>query len=98
MKKFFETILGWLNEIPKDKLLHDFVIMVVFVFSFALFFRFCPLWLCFTLSNAICVTLIVLKEVYDSKNLETHSVEVGDILWGLFGALKGNLVFLLMLL
>ena len=66
------------------------------MFTFAVLFRFSPVWLCFAVADAVALAALILKEVYDSKHKESHSVETLDILYGVFGIAKVNIAFLIM--
>ena len=95
MIDLFTKIWNWIVSIPQDKLLHDYAGALICLFIFAPLYRFCPVWLCFTLADIVAVSVLALKELYDGGH-EGHSVELADFLWGLFGVAKINIALLIM--
>ena len=96
MIDLFKKIWNWIVSIPQDKLLHDYAGALICLFFFAIFFRFCPVWLCFTLADILAVSALALKEIYDAHHREDQTPEIADFLWGLFGVVKVNLALLIM--
>ena len=93
-----KAIWNWIVSIPKDKLLHDYAAALICLFSFAIAYRFLSLlWACFAIADGVAVLALCLKELYDFRHPEGHSVEAADILYGLFGLLKVNIALLIML-
>ena len=91
---WIKKILDFIASIPKDKLLHDYAGLLIAMFVFAISYRFCPVWLCFVLSNILSVAALGLKELYDAHHEGT--VEFADFLWGIFGVVKFDLAMLIM--
>ena len=98
MMKILKAIWNWIVSIPQDKLLHDYAGALICLFSFAILFR-CtvPFWWCVLIADIITIAALICKEVYDYKKKEGHSVELADVLWGLFGMVKMNIAVMIML-
>ena len=96
MKNLFKKIWNWIVTIPNDKLLHDYAGALICLFTFAVLFRFLPIWLCFVIADIVAAIALGLKELYDFKHPEGHSVEPMDFYYGLFGIMKVNLALLTM--
>lgn len=96
MFDLFKKIWNWIVSIPQDKLLHDYAGALICLFVFALLYRFCPAWLCFTLADIVAVAVLALKELYDAGHREVQTPELADFLWGVFGVVKINLALLIM--
>lgn len=93
MKKIWD----WIVNIPQDKLLHFDAGAFINLFSFAVLYRFCPVWLAMVLAALVAVVALAVKELYDAHH-PGHSVELADFLWGLFGTAVVNVAFLIMFL
>jgi len=89
MIEFLKKIWNWIVSIPQDKLLHDYAGALICLFSFAILFR-CtvPFWWSLLIAIVVAVLFLIGKEVYDYFKKEGHSVELADILYGLFGVVK----------
>lgn len=94
--KILKAIWNWIVSIPQDKLLHDYAGALICLFVFAPLYRFCPVWLCFTLADIVAVAVLALKELYDAHHREDQTPEIADFLWGLFGVAKINIALLIM--
>lgn len=97
MKNLLKKIWNWVVNIPADKLLHYIAGELINLLFIVLLFHFCPLWLTLSIADIVTVAFLVGKEIYDSGH-EGHSVELWDILAGIFGMLTINLGLLLILL
>ena len=97
MVEILKAIWNWIVSIPQDKLLHEKFGALIALFVFAFFYRFAPVWACFIVADILSLSAIVLKEIYDEKHPDGHSVELGDVLWGSFGILEVNIAFIIML-
>jgi hypothetical protein len=99
MKRLFKKLWNWIVSVPQDKLLHYIFGEIINLFSLVIFVHFMPLWAAFLAADAFAIAFLVGKEIYDSKHSEEgHSVELNDILAGLFGILTINLAMLLLFL
>ena len=98
MKKFLEKIWNWIVSIPKDKLLHDYAGALICLFFFAILYR-CtvPFWWGILIADGVAFAALVAKEAYDYLKPEGHSVELWDIIYGLFGVVKIDLALIIML-
>lgn len=96
MKNLFKKIWNWIVTIPNDKLLHDYAGALICLFTFAVLFRFFPIWLCFIIADIVATIALGLKELYDFKHPSGHSVEAADFYYGLFGIIKVNIALLTM--
>lgn len=92
-----KKIWNWIVNIPKDKLLHFDAAAFIDLYSFAVLYRFCPVWLAVTLADMLGVIALALKELYDAHH-EDHSVELDDFLWGMIGIFVVNVALLIMFL
>lgn len=95
---FIKKIWNWIVSIPQDKLLHDYCAALICLFCFAILYR-CtvPFWWGILIADILAFLALVAKEVYDHFKKEGHSVEIKDILWGLFGVAKINLALIIAL-
>jgi len=94
-----KKIWNWIISIPKDKLLHDYAAALIALFVFALLWRFrVAFWPAFGIADGVALLALIGKEVYDFIKREGHTVELGDIAFGIFGIVKIDLALLLMLL
>ena len=96
IKNLIKKIFAWVVNIPQDKLLHDYAAALITLFAFALAKLPLPYWWAFGVADALALAALILKECYDAKH-EGHSVELSDILWGVFGIVKIDLALLLLL-
>lgn len=98
MINFLKKIWAWIVSIPQDKLLHDYCAALICLFAFAILFR-CtvPFWWAVLIASCVALLALVGKEIYDYFHKEGHSVELADILWGLFGIAKIDLALIIML-
>ena len=94
----FHIILNLIISIPSDKLLHFIGGALVCLFSFAIAYRFLPLWACFAIADGAAISALLLKELYDHLHPEGHSVEWKDVLAGTVGMAVINIALLIMLL
>ena len=53
------------------------------------------MWISILISCGITIIFMALKEIYDSKNKDIHSVEMKDIIAGIGGIILGLLLKLL---
>ena len=97
MIEILKKIWAWVVSIPQDKLLHDYAGALVCLYGFAVVFTFAPFWWAFCIGNLLAVAALGLKEWYDWKHPEGHSVEWKDVAFGLFGVAKVDLSLLLIL-
>ena len=98
MINFFKRIWEWLTNIPYDKLLHEKYGALVALFTFAVLYRFCVLWVCFLVADLSAIFTLWCKEAYDYFHPESHSAEISDVLWGMIGIAVVNAALLIMLL
>lgn len=98
MINFLKKIWAWIVSIPQDKLLHDYCAALIFLFVFAILYRcMVPFWWAVLIAGAVALLALIGKEIYDYIKKEGHSVELADILWGLFGIAKIILALIIML-
>lgn len=90
-----EKMLNIIGNIPKDKLLHSYIVLIISLICYDVLDLVLPkLWN--IIVTIIISTMIMLwKEWYDSKRNCTHSVEVKDIVAGYGGLILGLLLKLL---
>ena len=99
MKNLLKKLWDWVVSVPQDKLLHYIFGEIINLFSLVIFVHFMPLWAAVLTADAIAAAFLIGKEIYDSKHREEgHSVELNDIIAGLFGILTINLAMLLLFL
>lgn len=96
MLDFLKKIWNFICSIPSDKLLHFIAGLLINLFVVALMTKCAPVWLSFLVGNVITVSILALKEYYDSKHKE-HSVELWDFLYGCIGALIADVGLLIVL-
>ena len=98
MINFLKKIWAWIVSIPQDKLLHDYCAALICLFVFAILYR-CtvPFGWAVLIAGAVALLALIGKEIYDHIKKEGHSVELADILWGLFGIAKIILAMIIML-
>ena len=87
MKNLIKKIWDYICNIPSDKLLHLCAGALIDFYATVILYRFAPLSLAFLIGNAIAVVSLALKEYYDSKHKDKHSVEMQDFTFGLVGVL-----------
>lgn len=98
MINFLKKIWAWIVSIPQDKLLHDYCAALICLFVFAILYRcMVPFWWAVLIAGAVALLALIGKEIYDYIKKEGHSVELADILWGLFGIAKIILSLIIML-
>jgi len=97
MKDLIEKIITFFANIPHDKLLHYDGGLLIALYLAAVLLRFTPLWWAIGIADAITIGVLIWKEIYDSKKAG-HSVELWDVLAGVFGMLTSNAAMLIMLL
>ena len=98
MINFLKKIWAWIVSIPQDKLLHDYCAALICLFVFAILYRcMVPFWWAVLIAGAVALLAIIGKEIYDYIKKEGHSVELADILWGLFGLATIILALIIML-
>ena len=78
-----EKIINLLANIPSDKLLHSYLSLIIVLIIFDICEKFC---------NGITIIFMALKEIYDSKNKDIHSVEMKDIIAGIGGIILSLLL------
>lgn len=90
-----EKMLNIIGNIPKDKLLHSYIVLIISLICYDVLDLVLPkLWN--IIVTIIISTMIMLwKEWYDSKRNCTHSVEFKDIVAGYGGLILGLLLKLL---
>lgn len=86
-----KRIWDWIVSVPKDKLLHFIFGLLAMLFGCALFSLFCPNWIALIAGNALGLLVLILKEVYDWRNQEEHTVEFMDIIAGVVGMLIADI-------
>lgn len=96
MIEILKKIWAWVVSIPQDKLLHDYAGALITLFGFVVAFLLLPFWWAFGVADLLAVVALVCKEWFDSRH-EGHSVELADVLWGLFGMGKVDLALLILL-
>lgn len=98
-------IWNWIVSIPKDKLLHAYagtlavlysMAAVLFVFGvlslFGIYRSVFPVyWWVLAFADIVAVCALILKELYDAEHPDGHSVETGDIVFGLGGILLADI-------
>ena len=98
MINFLKKIWAWIVSIPQDKLLHDYCAALICLFVFAILYRcMVPFWWAVLIAGAVALLSLIGKEIYDYIKKEGHSVELADILWGLFCIVKIILALIIML-
>ena len=95
MKNFLHKIWDFVVNIPKDKLLHYIMGLILLEYSFAPLCRIAPIWLAMVIANMFALVVLFLKELYDFKHPESHSVEVMDIVYGMAGIITGDIALLI---
>lgn len=90
-----EKIIKLLASIPKDKLLHSYLILIISLIVFDILELFTPMWWNVLITSIIATIVMIWKEWYDSKHNCTHSVEIKDIIAGYGGLILGLLLKLL---
>lgn len=98
MINLLKRIWGWITSIPYDKLLHEKFGALITLFTFAVTYRFCVLWVCFLVADLAAIFILWCKEAYDYFHPESHSAEFSDVLWGIIGMAVVNAALLIMLL
>lgn len=83
-----KKIYNWIINIPKDKLLHDYAGALVTLFAFVISFIWLTFGQSFFVANAAAFAVLVARELYDNFWGESKCVELADIFYGMFGALK----------
>jgi len=98
-------IWDWIVSIPQDKLLHAYAGTLVTLYSLAaalLVFGILSLlgiyrvvfpvyWWVLAFANIVAVCALIIKELYDAEHPDGHSVETGDIIFGLGGILLADI-------
>ena len=90
-----EKIINLLVNIPHDKLLHSYLVLIVSSICYDILELFLPMWWNIFVTTIISTIIMILKEWYDSKHNCTHSVELKDIIAGYGGLILGLLLKLL---
>lgn len=93
--KMIEKIINLLANIPSDKILHSYLSLIIVLIIFDICEKFCNMWISILISCGITIIFIALKEIYDSKNKDIHSVEMKDIIAGIGGIILGLFLKLL---
>lgn len=98
-------IWNWIVSIPKDKLLHAYAGTLVTFYSLAaVLFAFGVLslfgiygavfpvyWWAMLFGNVFAACALIVKELYDAEHPDGHSVEKGDIIFGLGGIILADI-------
>lgn len=90
-----EKIVNLLTNIPKDKLLHSYLILILSLICYDILDLFLSVWLNIVITIVVSTIVMILKEYYDSKHRSTHSVEIKDIIAGYSGLILGLLLKIL---
>ena len=90
-----EKIINLLASVPKDKLLHSYLILILSLICYDILELFLHMWWNIFVTTIISTIIMILKEWYDSKHNCTHSVELKDIIAGYGGLILGLLLKLL---
>lgn len=90
-----EKIIKILANIPNDKLLHSYLVLIISLIIFDILELYIPMWWNILTTSIISTGIMLLKEWYDSKHNITHSVESEDIIAGFGGLILGLLLKLL---
>ena len=86
--KWIKKFLDWAGSIPQDKLLHDYAGALITLFVFAVSFIWLTFGQAFFVANATALLALFAKELYDNFWGDSKCIEIADIFWGMFGALK----------
>lgn len=90
-----EKMLNIIGNIPKDKLLHSYIVLIISLICYDVLDLVLPKLWNIIVTIIISTMIMIWKEWYDSKRNCTHSVEVKDIVAGYGGLILGLLLKLL---
>lgn len=90
MKKLLNKVILWLSSIPKDKILHENLSLILCLLLIKIFKCFMPFVGALVLGGVLTFAVGVIKELYDKSG--GSKVDPQDLLWDAVGILIAFIV------